>query len=231
MIRFVPRTIAICALLPGLPAHAMVVNFTEDFVVDAAGWADVGFAALSFSATGGPAGAGDSFVSGQRNFFASPNNFATTIIRGHDSLNSSGKAFVGDWIDSGVVSFSYFVRHNAGVPLTFAARFASPLNSPGANATFGTVDSGVWTEVTFDVTSSSPQFTSFEGSDYNTVFGNVGNVQLTARPDSLLGVDQDVTFDFDDVSVAVPEGAAGTLLAIGVALTFPMLARRRRRRL
>ncbi len=211
--------------------QAGVVPFSEDFVSDPAGWADVASGALVHSAVGGPDGAGDSFVSAERNFVSSPNNSATTIIRGHDSADASGDAFVGNWIDSGVTAFSYFVRHDAGVPLTLAARFASPLNFPGANAVFGPVASGVWTEVTFDVTPGSSQFTSFEGSDYTTIFSNIGNIQLTARPDALLGVDQIVTFQFADVQV-VPEASSAVLFGLGAGLagTYVIIARRRRGR-
>lgn len=209
--------------------RADVATFREDFVSDPAGWVNAGFGALSFSSTGGPDGVGDSFVTGERNFFSSPNNFATTIIRGHDSLNSSSDAFVGNWIASGITEFKYFVRHNASVPLTFAARFASPLNSPGANAEFGLVGPGVWTELTFDVSADSTQFTSFEGSTYEAVFSNIGNIQLTARPDALLGVDQTVTFDFDKIAI-VPE--ASSMLLISIAMTgggLVMFGKRRAR--
>ena len=204
--------IAGISLLAGAGAtQAATIPFTEEFSATSNGWVNFSSGAVVHSATGGPEGAGDGFISATRNFVSSVSNDATTFVRGHDSLNASGDAFVGNWIAESVTQFSYWVRHDAGIPLTFGTRLASPLNSPGANAIASEVPSGVWTRIEFEISAASPQFTSFEGSNFNTVFSSIGNLQLTVRPGHLKGVNQVVTFDVDKVSV-VPEPSSMVLL-------------------
>jgi hypothetical protein len=65
---------------------------------------------------------------------------------------------------------------------------------------------------------------TFEGSDFATVFGNIGNLQIGVDvPAELAGMNRVVTFDVDKVSI-VPEPTTLTLLAPGLA----WLMRRRR---
>jgi hypothetical protein len=220
--------IAGLSLLAGAGAtQAAAIPFTEEFSATSNGWVNFSSGAMVHSATGGPEGAGDGFISATRNFVSSVSNDATTYVRGHDSLNASGDAFVGNWIAESVTQFSYWVRHDAGIPLTFGTRLASPLNSPGANAIASEVPSGVWTRIEFEISAASPQFTSFEGSNFNTVFSSIGNIQLTVRPGDLKGVNQLVTFDVDKVSV-VPEPSSAVLLGT-VGLVCALLATKRRR--
>lgn len=195
--------------------QAATIPFTEEFSAASNGWVNFSSGAVVHSATGGPDGVDDGFISATRNFVSSVNNDATTFARGHDSLNASGDAFVGNWIAESVTRFSYWIRHDAGVPLTFGTRLASSLNSPGANAIASEVPSGVWTRIEFDIAAASPQFTSFEGSNFNTVLSSIGNLQLTVRPGEFKGVNQVVTFDVDKVSI-VPEPSSAVLLAAAV---------------
>jgi hypothetical protein len=71
---------------------------------------------------------------------------------------------------------------------------------------------------------------SFEGSTFDTVFSNVGIVQVGASiPSSLAGVDQVVHFDLDRVSIrGVPEPGPAALLALGLGCAA--LVRRHTRR-
>ncbi|MBX9792021.1 MAG: DNRLRE domain-containing protein, partial [Pirellulales bacterium] len=216
------------ALLAGAgAAQAATIPFTEEFSAASNGWVNFSSGAVVHSSTGGPNGAGDGFISATRNFVSSVSNDATTFVRGHDSLNASGDAFVGNWIAESVTQFSYWVRHDAGIPLTFGTRLASPVNSPGANSIASEVPSGVWTRIEFEISAASPQFTSFEGSNFNTVFSSIGNLQLTVRPGDLKGINQVVTFDVDKVSV-VPEPSSMTLLCIAAIVGVLAVTRRRR---
>ncbi|CAG0981700.1 hypothetical protein PHYC_01800 [Phycisphaerales bacterium] len=201
---------------------AVVVPFTETFSADSAGWRDSTSTALNWFASGGDGGT--AYVSGPFNFVNNLANDTPVILRGQSNFNSSGGAIFGNWIADGVTSFSIAVRHNAGQPLNFFSRFASPAAFPGAVAVnFAPVMPNTWTTLTFPIDPSNPQFISFEGSDFNTVFSNVGRVQVgVSVPASMAGVDQSFAFDLDTVSL-VP--APGALALLGVAGIF---VRRRR---
>lgn len=209
-------------------AGAAVVPFTEDFTSDSANWRDAtGGAPLGWSSAGGPDGG--SFASGTFNFVASVEEDTPVLLRAQGEFGSSGGAFIGNWITEGVTEFSAFVKHDAAVPLIFFTRFSSLLNFPGATAiVFAPVAPNTWTEITFAIDTLKPtQFVSFEGTDFGTVFSNIGNVQIgISVPAALAGLDQTFTFDVDKATI-VPEPATAGLLAIGLCAG----AVRRRRRL
>jgi len=208
--------LALIATLAFLPAavFAADVPFTESFPTDSANWADSASAPLLWTAIGGADGGG--YGSGDFQFATTQTDDDLVVIRGQANLASSGNAFVGNWIDDGVTQFSAFVRHDAGVPLTFFTRFASPFNYPGGTAVnFFPVPSGEWTPLIIPIAADNPQFISFEGMNFDAVFSNVGNIQIGVRvPESLAGVEQTVGFDLDMVSI-VPEPATLCLLGIG----------------
>lgn len=208
-------------------AVALTTPFTEHFATSASNWEDSTFASLTHSSTGGPDGAGDGFVSTVKEFAAGSNlGFAQTVFRGHDDANASGDAFVGDWIASGVTTYSFWIRHNAPDPMAFGTRFAFPVNSPGANGT-GTpapVSAGVWTKVTIPI-SSPPIFPEGPPSLFNTVFGHIGNLQISAQPSSANNLEIPITFDLDKISI-VPEPSGIVLATCG--LVFVSALRRRR---
>jgi hypothetical protein len=112
--------------------------------------------------------------------------------------------------------------------LNFFARIASPFSFPGAVAIdFAPVMPNVWTEVSFDISAASSQFVSFEGTDFATVFSDVGNVQFgVGAPDELVSDTTQYTYQLDQVSI-VPEPACW-LLALVLA-GFSCLSRRSRR--
>jgi hypothetical protein len=196
-------------------AFAMSVPFEEPFATDAANWKNSASSDLTYVAIGGADGGG--YVS-TTFAFASTGSDTPVLFRGQEGFDSSGNLFVGDWIADNVTTLRAKVRHNAPEPLNFFTRFASPLSFPGAVAVDSSpVPPGVWTPIKFQTISGSPQFVSFEGSDFETVFANVGNVQIGASRPAALETDATLyTFDLDQVSV-VPEPAVCLLACIAAA--------------
>ena len=211
------------AMLAG-EASATVVPFTEDFTSDGAEWYDApSTAVLTWRASGGPDGG--AYASTNFNFVGSAAADTPAVFRGQDGFDSSGDAFVGDWLTDGVSEFRAFVRHDAGTDLRFFTRFASPFNFPAMVAVVGTpVASGTWTEFVIPIQPGG--FIPEGPSTFNGVFGNLGNVQLGVIAEPLAGVDQVVTFDLDKPSI-IPEPATFVLMGLG---TCVVLARRRARR-
>lgn len=217
---------ALAALAVSVGASATTNPFTETFNSDAAGWRDAGGGNLAgWIGSGGPDGSG--FITQGTNVNNASFDFVVAL-RAQGSLGSSGGAFVGNWITDGVTSFSFAVRHNAPEPLTIGARFAGAANFPGAVAiNFAPVTPNVWTTVTFAISALSPQFVTFEGSDFASVFSSVSNVQLAyAVPASLAGTGTQIEFDADNVSV-VPAPGAGGALVLG-SISLGLVGRRRR---
>lgn len=203
-------------------AQAVTAPFTEDFSTDSANWrqSSVLDAAL-WSAAGGPDGG--SFASAEFSFENNVAGDTPAVLRAQDEVNSSGNAFVGNWVAAGVSEFRAMLRHDAGVPLVFFTRFASPNNFPaGARVNFTPVPSGVWTLVSFPIDAAIV----YEGgpSNYLSVFSNVGHVQVgVSVPGALAGSSNVVTFDIDKAMIT-PEPSALAMLAVGAMA----LVRRRR---
>ena len=194
--------------------QAAVVPFTEDFSADNANWKDPASADLSFVAAGGPDASG--FVTTAFSFAGAAEGDTPVLLRGQGNFDASGDAFVGDWTSEGVTTFSAWVRHDAPFPLTYFARFASPINFPGAVAiNFAPVLPNTWTKISFDISALNPQFVTFEGADFNSVFGNVGNVQLGVSVSAALaGYTPAVTLGLDQPTIT-PEPATFGLMALG----------------
>ncbi len=194
-------------------ASAAVVPFTENFATDAANWT-------------GPAGPAGYDPAGHIAAETNVNSAAFGVVialRGQSANNASGGAFVGNWITDGVSALTFSVRHSAPVPMNFGARLTTPVNFPGAiGIDFVPVMPGVWTTVTIPISASYPGWVSFEGSDFNTIFSNIGNVQLLySVPQSLAGTGTLVRVEADDVSIVPAPGVAAVLGA-------GLLLRRRR---
>jgi len=212
--------LAVMALsVAALPARAATVPFVEDFTADSANWYNAdGSAVLDWVASGGPDGS--SYAQTTFNFVSTPAGTDTTILRAQASLGSSGGAFAGDYLTEGVAELKLYVRHNAPEPLTFFIRFSGPANFPGAIAVnFAPVPPNTWTQISIPILASNPQFVTFEGSDFNTVFSNVANVQLgVSTPASLGEVDSDITFQVDKgelvAGTPVPATSAWGLIAM-----------------
>lgn len=193
----------ICTSIMCRSTIATTVPFIEDFNTASSDWRGAdGTEVLVIMAEGGPDGS--AYISETFNFFGSSEGDTPVIFRAQDEFGSSAGAFEGDWINDGVASFSLFIRHDALVPLTFFARFASPFNYPGATAiNFAPVQPNAWTKFSFHIDPNNPQFISFEGSDFNSVFSNIGHIQLGFYvPLELAGLDSDYTFDLDNAMIA-----------------------------
>ncbi len=210
---------------PSVTAWAGVVPFTETFTNDSSNWFNSpGLAPVDWVSNGGPDDS--AFVTTTLNFEGLGAGDPAVLFRGHDEFNSSGGAFVGDWVSSGVSGFSAFVRHDADVPLNYFVRFASPSNFPGANNIFFIpVASDTWTNVSAAL--PNPNLI-FEGPfSYAQVFGNIGHIQIgVSVPASFAGTDTPVRFDLDSVSV-VPEPATLGMLIVGGAMALRRRGKRR----
>lgn len=207
---------------------ALTVPFTEAFQTSSANWYNAaGTAPLSWAAAGGPDGS--SFAETTFNFVNSAEDDGPAIFRGQDEFNSSGGAFVGDWVSGGVTTFTAYVRHDAGVPLPFFVRFSSPFNFPGGIGFAATpVESGTWQQITIPI--GPAESFIYEGpSTYASVFGNLGHIQIGLNvPASLAGVDRAVTFAIDQPTI-VPEPSMAGLMALAATTSFLGVRRQRRR--
>lgn len=192
--------VLVCCVV--MPTYGLVVPFTEDFTSDSADWRDAASTPLTWVSSGGPDGG--AYATTTFSLAASSDGDTPVLFRAQDKFGSSGGAFEGDWISGGVLQFRAFVRHNAPFPLTFFTRFSGPANFPGAvGVHFVPVFGETWTEIVFDINPSSPQFISFEGSDFNTVFSNIGHLQIgVSVGDGQGGFPVPIQFDIDKVTVA-----------------------------
>jgi hypothetical protein len=196
-------------LLPNLTSCgvAATVPFTEGFLAGASNWADTAQTFnLDYVANGGPDGNG--YVSDQQSFLTRSDGDSLVLFRAHQFLGASGGAFAGNWLSEGVGEFSAIVRHDLPVPVNFFTRFAAPTNFPGAiGVIFTPVPPNAWTRIRIAVEASNPQFVSFEGSDFASVFSGVGNVQVGMDVPQGFGMTNTAyRFDLDVASiVSVPE--------------------------
>lgn len=221
--------LTVIALLPAIATAAPALPFTETFDTGANNWLGGDFLPATEVAAGGIGNS--AFISAQTGFeFAEPDGF-NVVFRGNTGFfpgtDASDGAFNGNWIDAGVTNLSFSVRHDISQPVTFFARIAANTNGapfPGAVAiAFQPVVAGEWTTISLDISPSNPAFVSFEGSTYESVFSNVGFIQIgVATPNGLVGDPSLFTVDLDNVSI-IPAPA-------GLALLVPGLAAVRRRR-
>lgn len=216
------------------PAWAITLPVLEDFDTNTANWRQNSKALdVNFVATGGPNGAGDSYVSYDRNLGTSTGE--QVIFRGQDEFDASGDAFVGDWVTAGVQQFSFWFIHNAPANLTIGARFAKSPNFPGMSIPGPTnsVAPNTWTQMTVWIDPANPGWIN-EGAGatvaegFANVFAAVGNIQVYAKRDASIPVDTTVTFGLDKVAAsAVPEPGSLMLAAIGVVGALVGLRRRK----
>ncbi len=224
---------AVLVVVCATTAQAVTVPFTETFATDNANWSignSTTYAAATWNATGGPSNG--TFISrlgsGTGGPFSGP-----VIFRGQDNFNSSGDAFVGDWIADGVGVFSIDYFHDHSSALNVSIRFASPLNDPGASSVNFLVDPGTWTTLTVPIVDSTSSFQTYgslgtvpNATSFNTIFSDIGNIQLSLP----IGTDlPGVTFGLANPSIAaVPE--PGTWAVLVVAAATGGLVRRNRLR-
>lgn len=216
---------AATACLVATTASADIVGFQENFAADAANWRNSnGSATLAWSGTGGPSGG--SYVTSTFNLGSTTTGgFPPIVIRAQQAYGSSGGGYVGNWLAAGVTGVSFDFRHDLAEAVNVTGRFASAANFPGAAVvSFTPALPNTWTSIFIDLTASSPNFVSFEGSSYAAVFSNIANMQFGFTvPASMVGQNIDGHFDIANFSI-VPAPAALAMLALAVPA-----ARRRRR--
>jgi hypothetical protein len=218
-------------VLGAAQADAASVPFTERFDSTNSGWTDNASTSLTFTGSGGQADGGG-YVSTTFNFVGQvAGGQGPVLFRATNGTpGASGNAFVGNWLTEGVTELTAWVRHDSDVPLNYFARFAAPTGFPGAVAVqFAPVlaSSGPdgWTQIQFAIFPGNPQFVSFEGSDFTTVFGNVGRVQIgVSIPAGLAGVDRVIHFELDSVTITPEPALLGLVLVVGAALAARSLA-------
>jgi hypothetical protein len=220
----------VAAGMVSTPALASVMPFTETFADGNANWGGgplwTEFDPLGWTEGGGPSGA--NYVTATESFGdTAPGPLDLAIFRGQDNFNSSNGAFLGNWIESNVSEFSFWVRHDASIDLEFFVRFTpTGQNFPSMNYRFTSlVQTNTWTQLSVAISPDTPGWV-FGGSPattYDAVFGNLGKIQIGAAVDALTGMDETYNFDLALVSIAVPAPGVLGLLCIG------MMAPRRRR--
>ncbi len=190
-------------------APAAEVPFVEDFTSNSANWYNnPGNAPVQWSDSDGPDGGAHAYTT--FNFVNSREGDIPTFFRAQDEFNSSDGAFEGNWIDDGVEVFTAYVRHDAPAPATFFVRFSQPANFPGGIAiVFQPVPPNVWTQLEIPIRADNPQFVTFEGSDFQTVFSNIGHVQVGVQvTQGLAGINGEFVFDLDKAAID-GEGGGG----------------------
>lgn len=201
-------------------ASAGLIGATETFDTDSANWVNAaGSGFLDWFPSGGPDGS--AFASGAFNFANTNTGDTPVILRAQSAANSSGGIFFGDYISEGVSELRFSIRHDAPSPATFFVRFAAPANFPGATAVLFTPVAGdIWTDISVILDPSNPQFVTFEGSDFNTIFSNIGRLQFgVSVGDGLAGVDQSFRFDIDNVRLVPAPGALVGVFSAGLFMT------------
>jgi len=207
-------------------ALALTVPFTEKFESAASNWS-IGavLTPLTYVSNGGPDGSGY----GSRSFsFTGISSGSTPILfRGQSNFNSSGNAFVGNWITGGVTKLQFSLRHNVDAPVTFFARISpdpvTSANPGGVIALTAPTAANQWTTFTVDIGPGSPFI--YEGTTFENVFSAVARLQFGVFVDAgTANKAGPFTFDIDNVAI-VP--ATSTLSVAGAGL---VLAGRRRRR-
>lgn len=205
-------------------ASAATVPFLEDFSSDASNWFNgAGNAPATWVATGGPDGS--AHISSVANLAAAAVDDTPTVLRGQAGFGSSGGAFVGNYLAEGVSEYRAFVRHDAPFPLAFFTRFSGPANFPGAIAVnFVPVPPNQWTEIVVPIDPANPQFVSFEGTSFEAVFNNVGNVQVGISVlNGQAGYPFDINIDLDKPQIAGAQ-TVPTVSTWGLVILALMLA-------
>lgn len=205
-------------------AFAVTPPASELFTSGASGWTvgSSGPALATWNASSGPDGSGA--ISTQRSFVNDPVSTTNPPVLFSALSGASGNAFFGNWIAAGVTQFSFDIRHNAPLNLSAFARFAGSNNFPGATAvSFTPIQPNTWTTVTISIAANSPNFVSFEGTNFATVFGaspqngfqGIGRLQLGIFvPQGLAFTTPTYQFEIDNVRVIPTPAAATGLLAV-----------------
>ncbi len=196
------------AVLTPLTMAMAVSDFTESFTDNSANWRMTdSITPLVWMATGGPSGSADSFARNTNVTFTGLTDGQSLLaIRGHSSFGTSGGAFVGNWLTSGVYAFSIDVRHHLGVPALVGLRLAAPANSPGASIEpTMMLPSGEWGTLVVPIDAANPGFISFGAGTFTGTFSSIGNIQvLLYAPTGFGGSAGPYVMDIDNPAIHLP---------------------------
>ncbi|WP_197525322.1 PEP-CTERM sorting domain-containing protein [Pseudobythopirellula maris] len=217
--RTVTALMTAAMLLTTAGLHAADVTITENFETDAASWENPTFSPLTHVPAAGPSA--DGYVSTDYAFGDLPDGaFGLVLFRGESFNGASDGEFAGNYIADGVKQFKALVRHNAPLPLVYNVRFASPFNFPGSSAILlPPVMPNTWTELEVSIRPGNSEFVTFEGTNFNTVFSDIGNLQIgVSVPAAFADSPTPFTYDLDFVSIStVPEPATVGLVMLALA--------------
>jgi len=201
-------------------ASAGLIGATETFDDGSANWTDAaGSSFLDWFPSGGPDGS--AFASGTFNFANSSAGDTPVILRAETAPNSSDGIFFGDYITEGVSELRFSIRHDGPAPVTLFTRFASQFNFPGAVAiNFAPIASNVWTDISIAIDPDNSAFVTFEGTDFETVFSDIGRLQFgVSVGEGLAGLDQTFRLDIDNVRLVPAPGALVGVFGAGLFMT------------
>ena len=225
--RIIAAAAVLAAVLGAGKASALNVPYTEDFTANVSGWEDNGSNPLTFVASGGPDGG--SYASGTFNYFNYSNPFSgPAVLRASFADGASGGNFFGNWTNGGVYSVSAWMYQETGTSLNYFVRIANNANFPGVAFLGSTpVASHTWTQVTFNVSPSTPPCI-IETVACSVVMNTpVGNIQFgTDAPASLVATNQAFVMAVDAITV-IPEPGQALLFGSGL-IGLGVIGRRRR---
>lgn len=219
-----PKHLALAAIASATIATTAqaVTTYMETFDTNASAWLNGASTAAVYSTTGGVGDSGhisytSSFDSGASGPFGAPP--LQILMRGNNSADASGDAFVGNWLATGAtVDFlTLSVRHNYTATLNLYARFDAG-SGAAASLAFDSdfaIAPDTWTTISIPIVNSNPPFLSYGAGDFNSVFSNVQNLQFGLYvPGSTTFTD--LKFDIDNVSITtIPETSSVALLGVG----------------
>jgi len=217
-------------------ALALTLPTTENFDATNQNWKN-SVSALTQNATwisgGGPSGVGDAFIESSFTTAATGTPSASQVVfRARDTVDSSNDAFFGNWIDAGVTTLDFWIRHDAATPLNLGLRLPTSAGFPAMLGRFPVaVQPNTWTHLTMAINNSNPELLDETGpthANFNAVFSNLTYLQIFADL-SGQGNSTVINFDLDKVSL-VPEPSTWLMAGMGLpALGLAIRARRRRR--
>ncbi|WP_326543575.1 PEP-CTERM sorting domain-containing protein [Pseudorhodoferax sp.] len=234
--KLLPRLAFVSALALATVSASAATASTETFDAGANGWLTGTSAAPTHHTSGGVGDSGyvsftSTFTSGASGPFGAPP--LQILFRGNNAADASGDAFVGNWLEDGIQSFSVTVRHNHTEALNLYARFdagSGRAASLAYDAQYA-IAPDTWTTITISIADGNPPFLSYGAGSFDSVFSNIQNLQVGLYlPTSTTFAN--LRFDLDNVSTVtpVPEPASLALFMLGGIATVAAARPQRRAR-
>jgi hypothetical protein len=163
-----------CLGLASAPLYAITLGQVDDFSEGLAGWE--GGSAIAQETTGGPAGAGDAFLSTE--------SFGSGAASGKMVIRNVAQ-WAGDFLAAGVTSISMDVRNLGATPMTLRlamgnTEFPGPGDDLGdwmvTTASFNLPAMGSWTPVTFTLGAAD-----FAGGPYADIIDSVLGLRIVSK--------------------------------------------------